>query len=371
MNITQLGKFEILGKIGEGPLTAVYRAKHLETNQTVCLKLLPEKVGQHASVVKKLQSWSIQMKTPPHPGIVLLLGLEENAGRYFTISPEIEGGTLREKVGNLTIEDANHVLLRLTDILKTLHQFEYFHLNIKPENILFNEQGKIFLADCGLASIIRPIIDSFSGTPGYMSPEQIEGTAVSPSSDFYTLGILLFEMLSGKPPYQADSQARLVVQQMTHQLPKLHQLNPEIPEIYDQLIARLTAVDPEHRPANAQEASDLIISVIAEVEEWPDRSDADYAEGLPIFEHLSLYAKREPTREDIDRRREEIETIKNEEEMASQKRMENFHAIEEERQARVREQLNQQRAQERTIIIIGFAVLLVFILGLVGYYLTS
>ncbi len=369
--LERLGKFEILEMMGQGPITAVYRARHIETGQTVCLKLLPEEIGQRASLVKKLQEWSIQMKMPPHPGIVLLLGLEEDASRYFAIYPEIGGHTLREKIGDLSIEETNHILLRLTDILKTLHQFEQYHLNVKPENVLFDEQGKVFLTDVGLASIVRPAVDNFSGSPGYMSPEQIEGTAVSPNSDFYSLGILLFEMLSGRHPYSADTEARLVVQQMTHEIPKLHEFNSEIPQIYDLLIERLTAVSPENRPQSAQEASDLIISVIAEVEDWPDRADADYAEGLPIFEHLSLYSKREPTREELEQKRVAIENIKNEEELASQKRMENFYAIEEERQANVREQLQQHRAQERMILIIAFTILLVFILGLVGYYLTS
>lgn len=369
--MNKLGKYELLDEIGRGPITAVYRARHVDTHQTVLLKPLPERISKHASVVKKLQAWAIQMKIPPHPGVVPLLALEEENGRYFTTYPEISGGTLREKIGTLPLEEVNHILLRLTDILKTLHQFEVLHLNLKPENVLFDEQGKIYVTDVGLAAIIRPLIDEYSGTPGYMSPEQIEGRDVNGRCDFYSLGLLLIEMLTGNPTYQADTSARLVVNQMTQPLPNLHAQNSEISPLYDALIERLSGHERNMRPESSTEAGDMILSVVAQVEEWPDTADSDYAVDLPIFEYLSLYNRRELSREDHEKRTAAIQQIKHEEELASQKRMENFIAIEEERQARVREQLAQQKAQERTVFIILGSVILIGLLGLIGYYLTS
>lgn len=367
----QIGQFELMDEMGRGPITAVYRARHVETHQTVLLKLLPTAVSKHPAIIKRLQQWAIQMKTPPHPGLVPLLGLEEADGRFFTIMPEIPGGSLRDKIGSLPLEEINHILLRLTDILKALHKYDNLHLNLKPENVLFDEQGKIFVTDAGLAFIVRPLIDSYSGTPGYMSPAQIEGTAVSPSCDFYSLGLLLYEMLSGTPAYHADSDARLVVKQMTQTLPALHDTNPDISPLYDRLLERLCQLDDAQRPTSSDEAGQMILSVVAQVEEWPDSSNADYAADLPIFEHLSLYNRRELSKEEQDERTAAIQSLKAEEETASQRRMEHLNAIEEERQAWVREQLNQQKAQERTLLIIAFSVLLIFILGLVGAYLTS
>lgn len=370
-NMTQIiGSYTLLEKIGDGPLTAVYRARHQKTHQIVALKLLPEQIGKHPSVIKKLQTWAIRMKTPPHPGILPLLALETAAGRFYTVYPLLDGGSLRQNMEELQPEEISQLLLRLSDMLITLHRFDTVHQNIKPENVLFDDQGKSYLTDGGLAPIIRPILDLHLAPSGYMSPEQIEGKEVDGRSDFYALGIMLYEMLCGQRPYEADTDAHLLQQQLTQPLPPLTSQNEKINPLYEKLIGRLCHRDIAQRPEDSLEAGDLIVSIIAQVEEWP-KSVADYADNLAIFDHIALYHKRELTREEHEARTAQIQALKREEEHASYKRMENFMAIEEERQAKVREQITQQNAQERMLIIISFSILLIVVLGFLGYYLSN
>lgn len=361
----------ILSLIGKGPITAVYKAQHIVTQQTVAIKWLPADIGNHPSILKRLNQWEIQMRTPPHPGLLPLLALEQDGSHYYAISPILDGGTLRDEIGVRDIERINQVLLRLTDILKALHRFGQVHQNIKPENVLFDEQGKIFLSDVGLSAILRPRVDTFVATPGYMSPEQIEGKEVDGRSDFYSLGVLLYEMLSGEAPFHADTATRLCLKHVNESIPALHGRFPHIPAIYDRLIERLCQHNPEHRPADSQEAGELVVAAIAQVEGWPEAADADYADSLPIFDQLTLYHKVPKTRQQIDRESAQIRSLQEDEERASQKRMAYFMAIEAKRQARVQEELDTQRAQERTVYIIIIAFILIGVLGIVGYHLTQ
>lgn len=370
-NSKTLGPYSLLALIGEGPITAVYKAQHSVTGQTVALKRLPSDIGNHPALLKQIDRWAIRMRTPPHPGLPPLLALEQDGAHFYTVSPFLEGGTLRDEIGSLDTERINQVLLRLTDILMALHQFGQIHHNIKPENVLFDDQGKIFLTDVGLSAILRPRLDTYIGTPGYMSPEQIEGREVDGRSDFYTLGILLYEMLCGEAPFRADTPTQLCLKHVTEPIPTLHERFPHVPVIYDRLIDRLCQRSRDQRPADSHEAAELVVAAIAQIEGWPDTSEADYANDLPLFDQLTLYHKVPKSRETLDQEAARIRNIQQETERASQKRMEHFMAIEAERQARVQQELETQHAQERAVYIILIAFIVIGVLGVVGYYLTQ
>jgi serine/threonine-protein kinase len=186
------------------------------------------------------------------------------------------GGTLADRLqaGALSVSETAAILQRIGSALERAHEKGVVHRDLKPSNIMFDDYGDAFLADFGIARLVEGAVtltgESVIGTPAYMSPEQIHGDKeIDGRSDIYALGVICFEMLTGEPPYQDSTPAKVMMRHVIDPVPQIRQARPDLPEGMDTLIARTMAKEPDERYARAGEVADSLSSLTADTAETP------------------------------------------------------------------------------------------------------
>lgn len=235
----------------------VYRARYVVNNREVAVKMLPEDVTS-ATVLARFERELEVLKNLKHPNIVRSFGGVCEDKRRFYAMELVEGGTLEDQLrarGRLPWEHTVEYALQMCAALDYLHRNGIIHRDIKPANFLIADNGVLKLSDFGLASVIaaRRITTAgkTAGTLLYMAPEQIRGLDVTPQTDLYALGCVLYELLTGEPPYLGDSPATTMHMHCKAPIPRVSQVALDVPASFDRLIARLMAKEPAERPADA------------------------------------------------------------------------------------------------------------------------
>lgn len=256
----RIGRYEIIRELGRGGMGKVYLARDPNMEREVAVKVLAHQLTNdpqfHARFVQEAKT----LATLDHQCIVPIHDYGEQDRQPYIIMRHMSGGTLTERLarGPLSLPDIIPILQRVAEALEAAHQKNIIHRDVKPGNILFGSHGNAALADFGLAKLVNlsaTISDSgiTTGTPAYMSPEQVKGErALDGRSDIYSLGAVLYEMLTGQPPYKAESSMGVMLKHLNDPVPQI--ANPAelaLPPECNAILARAMAKDPKARYASA------------------------------------------------------------------------------------------------------------------------
>lgn len=260
------GKYDIIQTIGQGGMSVVYLAQDTSLGRVVALKILKDDLRTNDNVVARFQREAEAYATLNHPNIVEIYSVG-SIGRIPYIAMEyIEGDPLSrvmKRKRRIPWPEALAITKHIAQALACAHEAQIIHRDIKPGNILVGKDGKIYVTDFGIAKVLTAetqltIDGSRLGTPHYMSPERCQNKEITPSSDIYSLGVLVFQMISGRLPYEAPTPVSLIRKITADPPARLHQYVADIPANVERLVAFLLEKDPKHRPATGAELVNLI-----------------------------------------------------------------------------------------------------------------
>jgi serine/threonine protein kinase len=250
----QFGPYQIVAPVGEGGMAAVYKAYQPSMERYVALKVLPRTYAEDPQFVSRFKREAKLLAQLQHPHILPVFDFGMAEGYTFIVMPFIQGGKLTDAMKGepLPLARIRQVITQVGDALDYAHERGMIHRDVKPSNILIDERGNCLLTDFGLARMVEDSVNLTSsgaimGTPAYMSPEQGSGQKIDARSDIYSLGIVLFEMATGRVPYQAETPVAIVFKHIQDPLPLPRKVNPAIPEAVERVILKSLSKRPEDR----------------------------------------------------------------------------------------------------------------------------
>ncbi|UCC52352.1 MAG: serine/threonine protein kinase [Anaerolineaceae bacterium] len=272
MSQLKIGRYEIWGQLGEGGMGTVYLAYDPTLGREVALKVLqPQLYLQDPQFSMRFEREARTIATLEHGSIVSLYDYGADGEWLYIVMRLMEGGTLSERLekGPLGLEETIAIVRRIGSALDKAHSRGIVHRDLKPGNILFDEEGDAYLSDFGIVKAedstgLKTGTGQTMGTPQYMSPEQLEGEEVDSRSDIYSLGVVLFEMLSGSRPYKGKSTARIIMMQLSAPIPSIVDANPRLAPGLEAVIQKALAKEPNERYATAGEMTEALMAVATE-----------------------------------------------------------------------------------------------------------
>jgi serine/threonine protein kinase len=270
----RLGPYEIVSLIGRGGMAVVYKALQPTLRRHVAIKVLPAYFVHEEGFRTRFQQEAETAARLEHPNILPIFDYGQEGDLPYIVMPLVTGGTLREWLRNpVPLESALQVFGRILSALGYAHtrQPAIIHRDIKPSNILMSQGDWPLLTDFGIAKIVEPSLQltrsgTMVGTPEYMSPEQSQGAAVDPRTDLYAMGILLFEMLTGRLPFQGQTPLAVILQHVRDEVPSPRSFNPDLSPIWDDVVRRALAKNPEDRYLTAQAMDDAIQTALRQAQ---------------------------------------------------------------------------------------------------------
>jgi len=251
-----LSKYEITALIGKGGMATVYKGYQSEIDRYVAIKVLPPHPGQDEQFIERFRLEARTIARLQHPHILPLYDYGTQDDVLYLVMAYMDGGSLNDRIrknGALPPVEVERLLGQVASALDYAHRQGIIHRDIKPDNILLDREGFALLADFGIVKIIEAggsgltVTGGLMGTPAYMSPEQGQGLSIDQRSDIYSLGVVVYEMLTGKPPYTADTPMQLVFKQINAPVPDIRSVRPDFPERLSEIIRRVLAKDPNDR----------------------------------------------------------------------------------------------------------------------------
>jgi len=254
------GRYEILELLGQGGMGAVYKARDREVGREVALKLIrPELVGD-PDVLQRFKQELILARQVTHKNVIRIFDLGEAEGAKFISMEYIDGRDLksiRAERGKFPPEEAAEIIEQVCRALDAAHAEGVIHRDLKPQNIMADNHGRVVVMDFGIAhSRELPGLTQTGvlvGTPEYMSPEQAKGDEIDSRSDLFSLGVIFYEMLTGKSPYEATNSVATLLKRAQEQAVPPVKLDPAIPKFMNDIVVRCLEIDPQRRYASAQE----------------------------------------------------------------------------------------------------------------------
>ena len=251
----QIGRYQIKSKLGDGAMAIVLRAHDPVFKRDVAIKVLHRQYSRNEVIRKRFLREARALAQLDHPAIVPIYDFGQERQRVYLVMRLMHEDSLADRIqaeGKRSFEEIALVMHRIGDALDKAHEEGFIHRDVKPDNILFDQYDQPFLGDFGIVSNTGShgtlTTDRFIGSPAYMSPEQVDSNrTVDGRSDLYALGIVLFEMLTGELPYQADTAMRLAMQHLTADVPKVYERNQQLPKQWQKLIDRAMAKEPDER----------------------------------------------------------------------------------------------------------------------------
>lgn len=254
-------RYELGEPLGGGGMARVYLARDRLLERDVAVKILREQYAEDSGFVERFRREAQNAAALSHPHIVQTYDRGETGdGRYYIAMEHVSGGTLSERLdrdGTLAAHTAAEVASQVADALGAAHEQRVIHRDIKPQNVLVTERGDVKVTDFGIARAAEETslsrTSAVLGTAAYMSPEQALGKEVGPTGDLYSLGVVLYEMLTGKVPFTAPSPTAVSLMHVNAEPTPPAELNPEIPESMNDLVMKLLSKDPADRYTGAGE----------------------------------------------------------------------------------------------------------------------
>ena len=256
-------RYEVLEKVGTGGMSDVYKAKDHRLNRMVAVKVLKQEFSENATFVSKFRVEAQAAAGLMHPNIVNVYDVGEEKGAYYIIMELVNGITLKqyiEKKERLAPREAVTVAIQVSMGLAAAHRNHIIHRDIKPQNIIISKEGKVKVTDFGIAkaSTSNTITSNVMGSVHYTSPEQARGGFSDEKSDIYSLGVTLFEMLTGRVPYDGDTTVAVALQHIQDPFPSPKEIVPDLPFSVEQIVLKCCEKSPDRRYQTMEElAADL------------------------------------------------------------------------------------------------------------------
>jgi serine/threonine protein kinase len=252
-----LGRYRIVEALGEGGMAQVFKAFQPGLERVVAVKVLPEYYMRDERFLARFQREAQAIAQLSHPNILPVYDFGREGNLTFIVMQYVDGGTLKKLMGDeLSYERIGALLGQVADALDYAHGQGILHRDVKPGNILIERGQRALLSDFGLAKMVgsQEQITATGvglGTPAYMSPEQGQGEEVDARTDVYALGVILYEMITGRVPFRAETPMAIIIKHVTAPLPLPRSINPAIPDSVEQVILKALAKNKEDRYASA------------------------------------------------------------------------------------------------------------------------
>ena len=270
MGAEKFSRYEIREELGQGGMATVYRAYDPMFEREVALKILKRESLKDSQVRERFERETKIIARLEHAAIVPVYDVGRDRDQLFFVMRYMAGGSLIERIqqGQLSLAEIAHILQRVAAALDYAHSKGVIHRDLKPGNILFDEYDNAYISDFGIAKFAqaatRLTSSGIIGTPTHMSPEQARGEDVDGRSDIYSLGVILFEMLSGKTPFEATTPLGMAFKHASEPPPHIRDINPSLPAGLEPILDKVLAKDRDQRYSTGTELADAFISTLAE-----------------------------------------------------------------------------------------------------------
>jgi serine/threonine protein kinase len=279
------GRYEIREHIATGGMASVFKTWDHRVERIVAIKVLRSLDKHDLRVIERFRREARAAAALTHPNAVTIYDFVEEGGQYFLVMEYIQGPTLKQLIAQrrrLSIREAFEIASQVCSVLQVAHARGFIHRDIKPQNIMLTWNGLpplhqqdlsgglwVKLTDFGIVRVAEDAGLTNSGivlgTADYLSPEQARGETLSASSDLYSLGVVMFEMLAGRPPFVGPTAVSIAMQHASTNPPPLHQFNPTIPPLVEQVVMRALEKEPEDRFHSAQELQQALRACLREL----------------------------------------------------------------------------------------------------------
>ncbi len=257
-----IGPYRLVERIGQGGMAAVYKAVDTRDDRVLAVKILTAMAAAEPELVQRFLREAKLLTRLRHPNIVPVEDFGEADGHMYLVMPLYTAGGLNDRLehGAMTPQEGSQLIAQVSSALEYAHNQGIVHRDIKPSNILLDDQGNALLSDFGLARVADASVSltgsSILGTPAYIAPEQVRGDAIDPRTDQYSLGIVLYQLTTGRLPFESDSPMAILLKHVNEPLPRPRSVAPSIPESVEQVILKATAKDPKDRFTSVAEMND-------------------------------------------------------------------------------------------------------------------
>ncbi len=266
------GRYRIEDLLGQGGMSAVYKAADPNLRRAVAVKLIHSHLAADPEFVRRFEEEAAAVAQLRHPNIIQVFDFNHDADTYFMVLEYVQGETLHSKLKalnetqqRLPLAESIRIMAAICDAVHYAHQRGMIHRDLKPANVMINPQGQPILMDFGVAKILggqqHTATGAVVGTPAYLSPEQARGDRPDSRADIYSLGVVLFEMLAGRPPFESDSGARLLLMHLQEPVPDIRKINADIPNDLAGAVEKALAKQAADRFQTAAEMANALRSV--------------------------------------------------------------------------------------------------------------
>ena len=249
----------------------VYLAYDTILDRNVAVKVLRGDLATDEKFVRRFQREALSASNLYHPNIVQIYDFDSEDGQYYIVMEYVEGKTLKQLLkrrGSLTITEVIDIMSQVTDGMAHAHDSYIIHRDIKPQNIMILDNGMIKITDFGIAMALNSTqltqTNSVMGSVHYLPPEQAAGKGSTIRSDIYSMGILMYELLTGQVPYKGDNAVEIALKHLKEPLPSIRKILPELPQSIENIILKATAKNPQNRYKDAREMHQDIITALDE-----------------------------------------------------------------------------------------------------------
>lgn len=295
-------RYQIIKSIGEGGMANVYLAYDTILDRNVAVKVLRGDLAQDEKFVRRFQREALSASSLSHPNIVEVYDVGEDNGSYYIVMEYIEGKHLKElikKRGKLTLSEVIDIMSQVCDGLATAHDSYIIHRDIKPQNIMILDSGLVKITDFGIAMALNSTqltqTNSVMGSVHYLPPEQASGKGSTMQSDIYSMGILMYELLTGTLPFRGENAVEIALKQLKEPIPNLKEKLPDIPNSIVNIVKRATAKNPKNRYSDAREMLNDIKTAMDDSREneaiiefkYPEGDDSERAASKKVKENMN------------------------------------------------------------------------------------
>jgi ligand-binding sensor domain-containing protein len=266
-----IGTYQVVEQVGRGGMATVFKAYQPSMDRYVAVKILPSHFTEDESFVGRFTQEARTLARLEHPHILPVHDYGEQEGTTYLVMRYVEAGTLKDLItreGPMDLKETARVLGQVGGALDYAHSQDVIHRDIKPSNVLVDERGNTFLTDFGIAKLVAETAQftasgAVIGTPAYMSPEQGMGQPVDYRCDIYSLGVVLYELVTGRVPYEAETPLAVLLKHVNDPLPLPRQIKPDLPEAVERVILKAMAKAPDDRFQSAQQMVDALEAAVA------------------------------------------------------------------------------------------------------------
>lgn len=284
-----LGQYRIIEQVGQGGMATVYKAYQPSLDRYVAVKILPPYFAHEPGFAMRFTREAKAVAKLNHPNILPIYDFGQEGDLSYIVMKYVEAGTLKDIVGEpLALDVTADIIRQIAGSLDHAHRRGILHRDVKPSNVLLDEGRWVLLTDFGLAKMVEGSVALTAsgvgvGTPAYVAPEQGQGERVDARADIYSLGVVLYEMLTGRVPFQAETPMAVVIKHITEPLPLPRSINPKLSDAVERVILKALAKNPDDRFASATEMSEsLTTAVAAAAQPAPETVEIPVEEPLPI-----------------------------------------------------------------------------------------